>query len=184
MTKSVTYDDVRQFLGASTMIASPLGGQLDRLRDGTSGGVPDHRILQSNEEARRLWDAQIIRCVDGLARLTSVRWAWAPKLRAIARRTGMPEGELVVRVLRIYEPWDPQWPMHGLASVYEWLRTIGPFLRAIDRGNEESDAQALRVGQSRRARALAQSVVADAHVCLGEWVRIWTNRHDPRRSAA
>ena len=178
MNRAITFDDVRALLGARTMISSSFGAQLERARDGTSGGGGDPRKQQARAEMQLLWDARVIRCVDQLRGVKSIRWAWAPKLRVFAGKIGMDEGELVVRVLEAYEPWNPKWPTRGLVEVYGAMRKLGPWLQPMELEGGEEAAQALREGKARRVRNIAQSLTADAHVALGEWVRIWTSRHD------
>src|SRR5438067_7024490 len=118
--RMVSYDEARQFLGTQTTVSSPIGRQLDSIRDGMSN-APDYLKVQFCEEVFRLKSTVLIRCIDALGMRKEIKdLCWAPDLRQFARRSHMLEGEVAVRVLRAYEPWDPNWPEKGLADAYQW----------------------------------------------------------------
>lgn len=176
----LTYEEVRHFLAAETPVASATGVLIERLREGRSSGSGNIKQAQMREECDRLRQAQIIRCIDGLAALASIRHGRAhfsiPDIRKFARKANLGDGETVVRVLKIYERWSLQWPEKGLAEVYKWARHYMPKLPGIADGDE--GAQAFRIGCCPDARKLASALVADAHVALGEWVRIFVKREE------
>jgi hypothetical protein len=179
---AVNYDDARQFFAAKTTISSSLGRQLDYLRDGNRPQAHSAVAMQELEEATRLRFAGVIRCIDALENYPSIRFCWAPDLRKFARQVRLPDGAVAVRVLYAYEAWHPGWPTKGLTDVYRWMCTIDRRLKPMDLENG-SAAQGFRVGKSPAARRLAASVVADAHVILAEFVRIY-NAHLARNTRA
>lgn len=193
MERTIGYDEARQFLASRTVISSTFGRTLERLEYGHTIDGYDPVYQQGREEAKRLYLAPLIRCVEALANRAKIHFAWCPDLRAFAARAerrendriviGMGEGEAAVRVLCKYEQWDPKWPEKGLADAYQWMREYVPSLVPIDLENG-SAAQSFRIGKSPRARRIAANVVADSHVVLAEWVRIWNGQNGRKRRAA
>lgn len=191
MERTIGYDEARQFLASRTVISSTFGRALERMEYGHGMDGYDPVYQQGREEARRLYLAPLFRCIEGLANRDAVRFCYCPDLRAFAKRArredtgqlGMGEGEAAVRILCAYEQWDPKWPEKGLADAYQWMRSRVQELLPIALENG-SAAQAFRVGKAPQARRYAASVVADCHVILAEWVRIWNGQNGKKRRAA
>jgi hypothetical protein len=175
MERTIGYDEARHFLATRSVISSNFGRTLERLENQEGPGGYDPLYQQRREEIRRLNDAAMIRCMDALTNRDAIRFAWCPDLRGFAKRAKLGEGEAAVRILCKYEPWDPKWPEKGLADAYTWMRSLVQQLPEVVPENG-STAQAFRVGTSPRARRIVAAIVADAHVILAEWVRIWNGR--------
>jgi len=180
----ITYEEVRHFLAAETTISSNLCMLLDRCREGRTTGSGDVRYAQAKDERQRLREARVIRCIDGLRAVSKIRYGRTnfpiKDIRRLAEACHWPDGEAVFRVLRAYEPWSCQWPEKGLAAVYIYVVSQNNQLKALAKvtaGLKGDDlAQAFRTGKCAGARQYASALVADAHVVLGEWVRIFDKR--------
>ncbi len=183
--RRVALNDVLEHLSSETMVGSSFGAQLERARDGTTGGG-DYAQARGAVEERLLSRAAVLRCVDGLqeAVCLSRHGEACVDVRRFAVRVKMGEGAAVVAVLRAYQPWATSSSERGLVAVYEWMRAHSATLPALDIGSEASPAQAFRIGRCKRQRALAAAILADAEVALHAWVESWNSPGARRRVAA
>lgn len=173
-SRRVALHDVLEHLASETMVSSAFGAQLERARDGTTGGG-DWAMARGAAEERLLAQAAVIRCVDALKMMTCLNRTGEAcvDVRRFAVRVGLPEGAAVIAVLRAYQPWATSSGERGLVAVYEWMRALNGNLPALDIGKETSAAQAFRTGRCKRARLLAAGILADAEVAVHAWVEAW-----------
>lgn len=181
--RRVDFDEVLEHFTSRSMVSSGMGAQLERLRDGMSGGTTDPQVTQSRDEIRRLRVAGLLRCTDALHAYRSIRWVDCEDIRRFARKAGMGDGATVCSVMLAYQPRATGWAKQGLVDVYRWASAAVPTLRQLPAVAEvevdKAVAQLFREGKIPYAERLAASLVADAHVVLREWVERWNKRDVP-----
>lgn len=148
---------------------------LERARDGLGIVASDHVEAQTRTELRILDRARVVRCADALAAVRSIRWPDAPceRLRKWGRGVGMPDGVVVVGVLRAFLPYAVTWERQGLVCVYAWARTLDGKLAPLAAAGSKSGAQLFREGKAKNAEKLATALVADALDATRAWVERW-----------
>lgn len=179
----VTLGEVLEYLSSTTQAKSPIGCALDRAESGAANSNGDPKRVQAKVEESTLREAAVIRCVDKLEVYASVRFVAADDLRRFAKAVRIGDGAAAVGVLRRYQPWATSWPEKGLVEVYGWMRERRPTLPALKAEGESSAAQAFRSGKSKKARAAAIRILADAEVVIGEWVERWNRKADEGKTA-
>lgn len=172
--RRVSYEELLASFESRSMVASSLGAQLERLRDGVSGGSADYVRAQGREEMARLHAAGLLRCVEALATYRSIRWGECEcdTTRRVAKRAGLGDGAVAVHVLAAYQPWATSWSMRGLVAVHQWHCSVDPSVKPL----ATDGAQRMREGKAKAVERVTASLVADAQLVARGWIERWNRR--------
>jgi hypothetical protein len=135
----------------------------------------NRRDEEARIEGRIFARARVLNCIDGLARLVRIGFCPCPDVEAFDRGSKTGQGSIVVSVLRAHEEWRLQSEERGLAAVYEWMRTVQPWL-PMPVHDEDSVVQAFRVGKAKVCRRRAAMLVADSLLVMTAWVELWNRK--------
>lgn len=179
--RRVSYEEILDHFVARTGVSSGFGAQLERARDGMSGGAADAAVTQARDEVRRLRTAGVLRCVDALAGYASIRWSDCPcdDVRKLAQRAKLGDGAAVCLVLGAYQPRAVSWPKQALVEVYELARRLDARLPALEGTADKTPAQLFREGKHPNAERRAAALVADAQLVVRSWVERWNRPARP-----
>lgn len=129
----------------------------------------------SEEPEGLLENAEVIRCVDDLAKIADTR-VDLPSLAKLQRVvTDRTQGELVVQVLRAYQPHQAN-PERALAAVYEWARGRAPALYPPALHTEDDLPGAFARGKAAIAKSKAADLYGDCFLVFAEFVAAWNRR--------
>lgn len=171
----ITVDEVLSHLMTRSVVPSPLGAMLARLKDGVSGGTSSPSAVTDRKVEHMLSQAAVFRCVDALMAEDVVSDSFKRDLRKAAAATKNPEGYVVIAVMRAYQERALFSIERGLAEVFCWMKRA-----AGSEGHDDTTADRLaelfRLGQAKNARSQAKALEADCRDALTSWVKGWNRR--------
>lgn len=170
---AVTVDEVLSHLMTRSMVPSPLGSMLARMRDGVTGGTHSPVAVSDSMHRRLLSQAAVLRCVEALVGVERFGNSFCKRLRDAAKETGHGEGYVVVAVMRAYQQWSNLSVERAYAAVAHWAH-----MEENQPDDETADklAESFRIGKRSAVRARAKGLEAECRMMLTSWVKDWNRK--------